>query len=157
MNIHWKDWCWSSNTLATQCKEPTHWKRPWCWERLKAREEWGDRVWDNWVVSPTQWTWVWANSGRWWKTGKPGVVQWMGHKELDTTKQLNNKVLRWLKQKNKEYGKEVKSKANRGCVGSGLVGVHFKGTLWAELYAVISKNWLTPRGATSPQLESVFS
>ena len=37
-NIHWKDWCWSwsSNTLATWCKEPTHWKRPWCWERLKA-------------------------------------------------------------------------------------------------------------------------
>ena len=24
------DWCWSSNTLATWCKEPTHWKRPWC-------------------------------------------------------------------------------------------------------------------------------
>ena len=35
LNIHWKDWCWSwdSNTLATWCKEPTHWKRPWCWER----------------------------------------------------------------------------------------------------------------------------
>ena len=38
LNIHWKDWCWSwrSNTLATWCKELTHWKRPWCWERLKA-------------------------------------------------------------------------------------------------------------------------
>ena len=38
--IHWKDWCWrwNSNTLATWCKEPTHWKRPWCWERLKAEE-----------------------------------------------------------------------------------------------------------------------
>ena len=35
---HWKDWCWSwsSNTLATWCKEQTHWKSPWCWERLKA-------------------------------------------------------------------------------------------------------------------------
>ena len=35
-NIHWKDWCWSwnSNTLATWCKELTHWKRPCCWERL---------------------------------------------------------------------------------------------------------------------------
>ena len=32
MNIHWKDWYWNSNTLATWCKEPTHWKRPWCWE-----------------------------------------------------------------------------------------------------------------------------
>ena len=41
LNIHWKDWCGScnSNTLATCCKEPTHWKRPWCWERLKAGRE----------------------------------------------------------------------------------------------------------------------
>jgi len=38
LNIHWKDWCWSwnSNTLATWCGELTHWKRTWCWERLKA-------------------------------------------------------------------------------------------------------------------------
>ena len=38
LNIHWKDWCWSwsSNPLATWCEELTHWKRPWCWERLKA-------------------------------------------------------------------------------------------------------------------------
>ena len=39
---------------------------------------------------PTQWTWVWASSGRWWKTGKPGVLQSRGRKELDTTEQLNN-------------------------------------------------------------------
>ena len=40
LGVHWKDWCWSwnSNTLATCCKELTHWKRPWCWERLKAGE-----------------------------------------------------------------------------------------------------------------------
>ena len=48
LNIHWKDWCWSwnSNTLATWCEEPTHWKRPWCWERLKAQGEGGNRGWD---------------------------------------------------------------------------------------------------------------
>ena len=36
LNIHWKDWCcsWNSYTLATWSKELTHWKRPWCWERL---------------------------------------------------------------------------------------------------------------------------
>ena len=41
LNIHWKDWCWSwsSNTLATWCEEPTHRKRPWCWERLKTKGE----------------------------------------------------------------------------------------------------------------------
>ena len=40
-SIHWKDWCWSwsSNTLATWWEELTHWKRPWCWERLKAGGE----------------------------------------------------------------------------------------------------------------------
>ena len=40
LNIHWKDWCWSwnSNTVATSCKELPPWKRPWCWERLKAGE-----------------------------------------------------------------------------------------------------------------------
>ena len=48
LNIHWKDWCWSwnSNTLATWCKELTHLKRPWCWERLKAKGE-GGRRWDS--------------------------------------------------------------------------------------------------------------
>ena len=46
LNIHWKDrcWSWSSNTLATWCEELTHWKRPWCWERLKAGGEGEDRM-----------------------------------------------------------------------------------------------------------------
>ena len=63
----WKDWCWSwnSNILATWCKELTHLKRPWCWERLKAGGEGDDRGWDGWMASLTQWTWVWANSGSW--------------------------------------------------------------------------------------------
>ena len=47
-------------------KELTHWKRPWCWERLKAGEEGADRGWDGWMASLTQWTWVWASSGSWW-------------------------------------------------------------------------------------------
>ena len=37
----------------------------------------GRRRWDGWIASPTQWTWVWASSGRWWRTGKPGVLQSM--------------------------------------------------------------------------------
>ena len=43
---------WSSNTLATWCGELTHWKRPWCWERLKAGEEGDNRGWDGWMASP---------------------------------------------------------------------------------------------------------
>ena len=70
-------WSWSSNTLATWCEELTYWKRPWCWERLKAGGEGGDRGWDGWMASPTQQTWTWENSGRQWRTGKLGVLQSM--------------------------------------------------------------------------------
>ena len=48
------------------------------WERLKAGGEGDDRGWDGWMSSPTQWTWVWVNSGSWWWTGRPGVLQSMG-------------------------------------------------------------------------------
>ena len=61
--------------LATWCEELTHLKRPWCWGRLKAGGEVDDRGWDGWMASPTQWTWVWVNSGSQWWTGKPGVLQ----------------------------------------------------------------------------------
>ena len=53
-------------------------KKPLCWERLKARGEGGNRGRDDWMASPTQWTWVWANSGWWWRTRKPGMLQSMG-------------------------------------------------------------------------------
>ena len=92
-NNHWKDWCWnwSSNTLANWCEEPAHQKRLWWWERLKAGE--GDnRGWNGWMNSPTQWTWVWASSRRWWRTGKTGFLQ-SSCKELDMTEWLNNNSL----------------------------------------------------------------
>ena len=78
--VHWKDWCWSwnSNTLATSWEELSHWKRPWCWEGLGAGGEGEDRGWNDWMASPTQWTWVWVNSGSWRWTGRPGVLQFMG-------------------------------------------------------------------------------
>ena len=84
LNIHWKDWSWSwnSNILATWCVELTHWKRPWCWERLKARGEGEDRGRDGWMASPTQWTWVWVSSGSWWWTEKPGVFYSMGSQRV---------------------------------------------------------------------------
>ena len=64
--------------LATWWKELTHWKRSWCWERLKAGGEGNDRGWDGWMAPTTQWTWVWVGSGSWWWTGKPGGLQSMG-------------------------------------------------------------------------------
>ena len=68
--------------LATRCKEMTHWNIPWCWEWLKAGEEGDDRKWDDWMASPTQWTWVWVNSGSWWWTGRPGVLRFMGSQRV---------------------------------------------------------------------------
>ena len=41
------------------------------------------------MASPTQWTWVWVDSRSWWWTGRPGVPQFRGRKESDTTEQLN--------------------------------------------------------------------
>ena len=63
-------------------KELTHLKRPRRWEGLKARGEGDDRGWDSWMASPTQWTWVWVNSGSWWWTGRPGVLQSMGSQRV---------------------------------------------------------------------------
>ena len=84
LSIHWKGWCWSwnSNTLATWCKELTDWKRPWCWERLKAEGEGDNRGWDGWMPSSTWWTWAWASSGSWWWTEKSGVLQSMGQQRV---------------------------------------------------------------------------
>ena len=65
LGVHWKDWCWSwnSNTLATWCEELIHLKRPWCWEILRAGGEGDNKGWDDWMASPTRWTWVWVDSG----------------------------------------------------------------------------------------------
>ena len=56
--------------------------RPWCWERLRAGGEADDRGWDGWMASPTQWTWVWVDSGSWWWTGRPGILRFMGSQKV---------------------------------------------------------------------------
>ena len=73
------------------CEELTHWKRPWCWERLRAGGEGDDREWDGWMASSSQGTWVWVDSGSWWWTGRPSVLQFMGSQRVrhDWTIELN--------------------------------------------------------------------
>ena len=79
-----------AEALATWCEELTHWKRPWCWERLKAEGEGDDRGWDDWMTSPTWWTWVWASSESWRWTGKPGMLQSKGSQSrTDWATELN--------------------------------------------------------------------
>ena len=63
-------------------KELTYWKRPWCWERLKAGGKGDNRGWDGCMASPTLWTWVWVNSGNWWWTGKHVMLQSMGSQKV---------------------------------------------------------------------------
>ena len=83
---------WIYNSSATQFKNnyvaPTI--RSWIWERLKAGGEGDDRGWNGWLESLTQWTWV--NSGSWWWTGKPGVLQSKGL-QSDNTEGLNSTEL----------------------------------------------------------------
>ena len=70
----WKDWCWSwsSNTLVTWREKPTLLKDsfPDVGKDWRQKEKGDDRGWDGWMVSLTQWTWVWASSGRWWRIGR---------------------------------------------------------------------------------------
>ena len=58
--------------FATWWEELTYWKRPWCRERLRAGGEGDERGWNGWMASLT---WARANSGRLWRTEKPGVLQ----------------------------------------------------------------------------------
>ena len=68
-----------------------HWKRPWCWERLKAGGGGDNRGWHGWMASLIWWTWVWASSGSWWWTGKPDVCSPWGSQRVghDWTTKLN--------------------------------------------------------------------
>ena len=93
LNILWKDWCWSwsSNTLATSCEELSHWKRPWCWERLKVGGEGDNRGWGGWMASLTRWMWVWVSSRSSWLIGKPSELQSIGSQKVgqDWATELN--------------------------------------------------------------------
>ena len=70
-----------------------------CWEGLGAGGEGDDRGWDGWMASRTRWTWVWVNSGRWWWTGRPEVLRFMGSQRVghDWATELNRteEDVRW--------------------------------------------------------------
>ena len=66
-------------------------KDPDAGKKLKVGGERDDRGWDGWMASLSQWTWVWVNSGSWWWTGSPGVLQSMGSQRVghDWATELN--------------------------------------------------------------------
>ena len=102
------------NLNITPSEEQAHWKRPWCQERLVATGEGGGRGWDGWMASLTQQTWISANSGRWWRTGKPGMLQSMGSQRVGhdwATKQQNT----WRPRKGESWSK------NHGTIWGGAL------------------------------------
>ena len=138
LGAHWKDWCQSSSILSTWYEEPTYWKRPWCWERLRAGVEGDDRGWDGWMASLIQWTWVWASSGRWWWTGKPGMLQsmgsqrvrhdWVTKQQYSTITKLWNIYLRWRNGLRQEGERPVKTAQS----GDDKIRVQTKKQEWEE-------------------------
>ena len=117
LGVHWNGWCWSwnSNTLATWCEELAHWKRPWCWERLRAGGEGDNRGWSGWMASPTQWTWIWVNFRSWWRTGRPGMLQSTGSPRVkqDWATELNWKSILLYRQRSWDPEKSELSKVSR--------------------------------------------
>ena len=84
-------WFVPTSSLGSGSLPPlTYWKRRWCWERLKAAGEEGNKGWDVWMASRIHWTWNSASFGGWWGTEKPGVLQSMGLRRVDTTWWLSN-------------------------------------------------------------------
>ena len=79
--------------------------KDWCWKRLRARGEGAGRGWNKWMASLIQWTRAWANSRRWWRTGKPGRLQSTGSQSrtwLSNQKTATKPALRELKGKLKK-------------------------------------------------------
>ena len=83
-----------AETLVFQPRDVRNWL---IWKDPNVGKDWGqekkgtDRGWDGWMASLTQWTWVWVDSGSWWWTGRPGVLQFMGSQRVghDWATELN--------------------------------------------------------------------
>ena len=67
------------------------WKDPDAGKDWRQEEKGIDRGWDGWMASPTQWTWVWVDSGSWWWTGRPALLRFMGSQRVghDWVTELN--------------------------------------------------------------------
>ena len=131
LKVHWKDWCWSSNTLTTWCKELTHSRRPWCWERLKAGGEGDDRGravgWHHWLDRHE----FEQASGVGDRQGSLVCYSPWGRKETYTTEWLN-----WLTEK---YHLEISYHKKKTYEMEWIKG----GTWWNRWVATISGAFMT--------------
>ena len=117
-------------------------------ERLKAGGEGDDRGWDGWMASPTGWTWVWASSGSWWWTGKPGMLQSMGSQRVrhDWAAELN-----WTEGEEKNGDDDGADKELQRGQGAGSLGERREKLTWASP-VLMSMVWLMPFSEVSSLL-----
>ena len=119
-------------------------KRPWCWERLKAEGEEGDRGWDAWMASLMEWTWTWTNFGRRWGTGKPGMLQSMGLQRVGdywVTQQEQNLIVvnpDVIREKNLLHGCEYKKCFMRWYIHCSECNYHSCGQLRIDTFKNIT-------------------
>ena len=80
LGVHWRDWHWSWELqyFGHLMQRANSFERILMLGKIEGRRRGDDRRWDGWMASPTQWTWVWVDSGSWWWTGRPGVLWFMG-------------------------------------------------------------------------------
>ena len=97
-------------------------------ERLSARQEGSDRGWDGWMASLTQWTWVWARSGRWWWTGRPGVLHSLGLQKIRHDWASNTYLLTYFLKNHKGFPRWLIGKESTCNAGNKRYGCHF----WAK-------------------------
>ena len=126
--------------------ELTHWKRPWCWEGLGAGGEGDDRGWDGWMALSTRWTWVWVNSGSWWWTGRPGVLQFTGSQRVghDWLTELTDWLYRYIVIDIPVLSTLVSLSDERVWFLSGQM-------IWAEFPAHITTKCIKPRNSFASQ------
>ena len=74
LNTYWKDWCWNFFGYLMQTDDSL--EKTLILGKIERKE--GIRDWDGWMASPMHWTWTWANSGRFWGTGRPAMLWSMG-------------------------------------------------------------------------------
>ena len=138
-------------------EKPTHWKRPWCWERLKAEGREGRRGWDGEIVSPSQWIWIWASPGD--TGGQRSLARYSpwSHKGLDTTRWLTT-TKQWIEEVSIKEGVNTlcSARVDRVVLWSAasqhmLIGecvLHFSGSLCLEA------NWCSwPSGKDMSQMK----
>ena len=97
LNIHWKDrcWCWNSQDFGHLMWRSDLLEKTLMLGKIEGRRRRGQQRMQYWMASPTQWTWVWASSGSWWWTGKPGVLQFMGSQRVRHDWATELKWLTW--------------------------------------------------------------